>query len=77
MTRLLLPELGEDVTEATIVRWLKASGDFVEVDEPLLEVETEKVIVEVPCQSSGVLTTIFVVEGETVAIGTEIAALEP
>jgi pyruvate dehydrogenase E2 component (dihydrolipoamide acetyltransferase) len=77
MTRLLLPVLGEEVTEVTVVRWLKAVGDRVEVDEPLLEVETEKVIVEVPSQQAGTLTNIFAAEGEMVVAGAEIADIEP
>ncbi len=65
-----VPALGESVTEATVGQWFKKPGDHVEIDEPLVELETDKVTVEVPAPSSGVLQDIKVTEGETVNIGT-------
>ena len=64
-----VPMLGESVTEATVAQWYKQPGDAVAVDEPLCELETDKVTVEVPAQSAGVLTEILVGEGETVEVG--------
>jgi pyruvate dehydrogenase E2 component (dihydrolipoamide acetyltransferase) len=72
-----MPELGESITEGTITRWLKQEGDRVEVDEPLFEVSTDKVDTEVPSPVAGVLTSIKVREDETVAVGTELAEIEP
>ncbi|WP_304441269.1 biotin/lipoyl-containing protein, partial [Kineosporia sp. A_224] len=63
-----MPALGESVTEGTVTRWLKAEGDTVEVDEPLLEVSTDKVDTEIPSPVAGVLTKILVGEDETVAV---------
>jgi 2-oxoglutarate dehydrogenase E2 component (dihydrolipoamide succinyltransferase) len=68
-----LPALGESVTEGTVTRWLKNVGDRVEVDEPLLEVSTDKVDTEVPSPISGVLEEILVHEDETVDVGTVLA----
>ena len=65
-----LPALGESVTEGTVTRWLKNVGDRVEVDEPLLEVSTDKVDTEIPSPVSGVVEQILVQEDETVAVGT-------
>ncbi len=70
---ILLPELGESVTEGTITRWLKQVGDQVETDEPLLEISTDKVDTEIPSPISGVLQEILVKEDETVAVGTALA----
>jgi len=70
-----LPELGESVTEGTVTRWLKQEGDTVEVDEPLLEISTDKVDTEVPSPASGVISEILVQEGETVAVGTVLARI--
>ncbi|MDA8035157.1 MAG: hypothetical protein M0T71_13490, partial [Actinomycetota bacterium] len=64
-----MPQLGETVTEGTIIRWLKAVGDNVAQDEPLFEVSTDKVDSEVPSPTAGVLTEILVQEGETVDVG--------
>lgn len=75
MTRLTMPQLGESVTEGTIIKWLKQTGDRVAVDEPLVEIETEKVNVEVPSPWEGTLTEILVPEGETVSVGTDLAAI--
>src|SRR5262245_58078645 len=71
-----VPALGESVTEATVGRWLKKRGDAVKADEVLVELETEKVAVEVPAPAAGVLTEIKAAEGTTVAVGAVLAALE-
>jgi pyruvate dehydrogenase E2 component (dihydrolipoamide acetyltransferase) len=68
-----LPALGESVTEGTVTRWLKNVGDRVEVDEPLLEVSTDKVDTEIPSPISGIVEAILVQEDETVAVGTVLA----
>ena len=70
---VVLPALGESVTEGTVTRWLKNVGDRVEVDEPLLEVSTDKVDTEVPSPVAGVLEEILVQEDETVEIGAVLA----
>jgi pyruvate dehydrogenase E2 component (dihydrolipoamide acetyltransferase) len=70
-----MPRLGESVTEGTVTRWLKAEGDHVDADEPLLEVSTDKVDTEVPSPASGILTSIKVAEDETVEIGVELAII--
>ena len=67
--KITVPTLGESVTEATVSKWLKSKGDKVIVDEPIVELETDKVNVEVPAPSNGVLGTIDVKEGETVNVG--------
>ena len=64
-----VPTLGESVAEATVGQWLKKAGDAVSVDEPLVELETDKVSVEVPAPAAGVLADIAVAEGETVEVG--------
>src|SRR5689334_6579372 len=70
-----MPRLGESVTEGTVTRWLKHEGDRVEVDEPLLEVSTDKVDTEIPSPAAGVLTRIVVAEDETVEVGSELAVI--
>src|SRR5262245_14676864 len=70
-----MPRLGESVTEGTVTRWLKKEGDRVEVDEPLLEVSTDKVDTEIPAPAAGVLTRIVVGEDETVEVGSELAVI--
>src|SRR5437899_2791210 len=69
MTEIRVPTLGESVTEATIGKWFKQPGDLVAADEPLVELETEKVTIEVPAPAAGVLSEIVAKDGETVAIG--------
>ena len=69
MTEIRVPTLGESVTEATIGRWFKKAGDAVAVDEPLVELETDKVTIEVPAPSAGTLREITAKDGETVAVG--------
>ena len=70
-----MPALGESVTEGTVTRWLKQEGDTVEVDEPLLEVSTDKVDTEIPSPAAGVLTKIVAHEDDTVEIGGELAQI--
>src|SRR5437762_139686 len=69
MTEIRVPTLGESVTEATIGRWFKKAGEAVAVDEPLVELGTDKVTIEVPAPSAGVLGEIIAKDGETVAVG--------
>ena len=70
-----LPALGESVTEGTVTRWLKKVGDRVEVDEPLLEVSTDKVDTEIPSPVAGVIEAILVQEDETVEVGTALVTI--
>jgi len=69
MAEIRVPTLGESVTEATVGKWFKHAGDAVAADEPLVELETDKVTVEVPAPAAGVLSAIAVKDGETVAVG--------
>jgi 2-oxoglutarate dehydrogenase E2 component (dihydrolipoamide succinyltransferase) len=71
-----VPALGESVTEATVGKWLKQAGEAVKVDEPLVELETDKVSVEVPAPSAGVLAEILVEAGATVAVGTVLGRIK-
>jgi 2-oxoglutarate dehydrogenase E2 component (dihydrolipoamide succinyltransferase) len=70
-----MPRLGESVTEGTVTRWLKREGDRVEVDEPLLEVSTDKVDTEIPSPAAGVLSRIVVGEDEVAEVGSELAVI--
>jgi 2-oxoglutarate dehydrogenase E2 component (dihydrolipoamide succinyltransferase) len=70
-----MPQLGETVTEGTILRWMKQPGDMVAADEVLLEISTDKVDTEIPSPSAGILQEILVPEGETVEVGTELAVI--
>jgi pyruvate dehydrogenase E2 component (dihydrolipoamide acetyltransferase) len=72
---VVMPQMGVSVSEGTITKWLKAQGDQVEADEPLLEISTDKVDTEVPSPGSGVLTEILVQEGQTVDVGTKLAVI--
>ncbi|MGQ4273692.1 2-oxoglutarate dehydrogenase complex dihydrolipoyllysine-residue succinyltransferase [Terrihabitans sp. B22-R8] len=74
-TEIRVPTLGESVTEATIGKWFKKAGDAVRADEPLVELETDKVTVEVPAPAAGVLSEISVQEGETVEVGALLGAI--
>jgi 2-oxoglutarate dehydrogenase E2 component (dihydrolipoamide succinyltransferase) len=74
-TSVTMPALGESVTEGTVTRWLKQEGEQVEVDEPLLEVSTDKVDTEIPSPAAGVLSRILVAEDETVEVGAELAVI--
>src|SRR6478672_13786323 len=73
--RVTMPALGESVTEGTVTRWLKNVGDSVEVDEPLLEVSTDKVDTEIPSPVAGVLQEILANEDDTVPVGAELAVI--
>src|SRR5580692_12348313 len=73
LVRVALPEMGESVTEGSVVQWRKNVGDFVAEGDPLVEVTTDKVDVEVPATASGVVTQILAREGETVAVGSVLA----
>ena len=66
---VLVPVLGESVVEATVSKWIKKQGEFVEVDEPIVELETDKVTLEVPAATSGILDNLTVLEGDTVEVG--------
>jgi 2-oxoglutarate dehydrogenase E2 component (dihydrolipoamide succinyltransferase) len=74
--KITVPTLGESVTEATVSKWLKSKGEKVAADEPLVELETDKVNVEVPSPISGVLGSISVKEGETVNVGSLLGTVE-
>ncbi|GAB2676351.1 2-oxoglutarate dehydrogenase, E2 component, dihydrolipoamide succinyltransferase [Thalassiella azotivora] len=74
-TPVTMPALGESVTEGTVTRWLKQEGDTVEVDEPLLEVSTDKVDTEIPSPVAGTIQKILVSEDETVEVGAELAVV--
>ena len=76
MADIRVPTLGELVTEATIGKWFKQAGDAVAVDEPLVELETDKVTIEVPAPAGGVLSEIAVKDGETVAVGALLGHIE-
>jgi 2-oxoglutarate dehydrogenase E2 component (dihydrolipoamide succinyltransferase) len=77
MTDIRVPTLGESVTEATIGKWFKQPGDAVAVDEPLVELETDKVTIEVPAPAAGVLSEIAAKNGDTVAVGALLGAITP
>ena len=74
-TDLLVPTLGESVVEATVAKWMKSSGDSINIDEPIVELETEKVTLEVPSPVSGVLNEILANEGDTVEVGAVLGTL--
>ena len=74
-TSVQMPALGESVTEGTVTRWLKQEGDTVEMDEPLLEVSTDKVDTEIPSPAAGVLKKIVAQEDDTVEVGGELAVI--
>ena len=74
-TPVTLPALGESVTEGTVTRWLKQVGDTVAVDEPLLEVSTDKVDTEIPSPVAGVLLEISAGEDETVEVGAQLCVI--
>jgi 2-oxoglutarate dehydrogenase E2 component (dihydrolipoamide succinyltransferase) len=75
-TEIRVPALGESVTEATIAQWFKTEGEAVTEDEPLVELETEKVTLEVPAPTSGILSSISVKTGETVNVGALLGAID-
>lgn len=71
-----MPQLGETVQEGTVLSWYKKVGDSIKADEPLFDVETEKVTTEIPCPIAGVVTQILVEAGSTVPVGTKLAVVE-
>ncbi|MBT3659575.1 MAG: dihydrolipoamide succinyltransferase, partial [Rhodospirillaceae bacterium] len=73
---IVVPTLGESVTEATVAKWFKAVGDAVAVDEPLVELETDKVTIEVNATTAGALSSIAVTEGTDVAVGAVLGAID-
>jgi 2-oxoglutarate dehydrogenase E2 component (dihydrolipoamide succinyltransferase) len=77
MTNLVVPALGESITEATVSRWLKKVGEAVSADEPLVDLETDKVTVQLPAPEDGVLSEQTVAEGETVTVGQIIGLFKP
>jgi 2-oxoglutarate dehydrogenase E2 component (dihydrolipoamide succinyltransferase) len=76
MAEIRVPTLGESVTEATIGKWFKKAGDVVTVDEPLVELETDKVTIEVPAPAAGVLSDVAAKDGDTVAVGALLGAIK-
>ena len=72
---IVVPQLGESVAEGTVSKWLKAVGDRVRKEEPLVEIQTDKINVEIPSPAEGTLQSIVVPEGTTVLVGTEIGVL--
>jgi 2-oxoglutarate dehydrogenase E2 component (dihydrolipoamide succinyltransferase) len=76
MAEIRVPTLGESVTEATIGKWFKKAGDAVAVDEPLVELETDKVTIEVPAPAAGVLAEVAVKDGDTVAVGALLGSIK-
>jgi len=74
--QVVMPKMGESITEGTVIAWSKQVGDTIEVDETLLEIGTDKVDTEVPSPSAGRVAAILVGEGETVEVGTPIAVIE-
>ena len=75
--KIIVPTLGESITEATVSRWLKNIGDQIEMDEALVELETDKVNVEVPSPVAGILSEIKIKKGKTVKVGSELGVIEP
>ena len=75
-SEIRVPTLGESVTEATIAQWYKKPGEAVSMDEPLCELETDKVTIEVPAQSAGVLEEILFEEGATVEVGALLGSID-
>src|SRR4029078_5025325 len=74
-TEIRVPNLGESIVEATVGQWFKQAGDAVSAAEPLVELETDKVTVEVPAPASGVLSEVAAKQGETVAVGALLGAI--
>ena len=73
--KIVVPVLGESITEATVAKWLKSKGDSVEVDEPIVELETDKVNLEVPSPSGGILGEINFEAGSTVEVGATLGSI--
>ena len=72
---VVMPQMGESITEGTVSKWLKAVGDTIEKDEPLLEISTDKVDAEVPAPGAGILLEIKAAEGETVEVGSVVGVI--
>src|SRR5581483_6071221 len=77
LIEVVMPQMGVSVSEGTIVKWLRAEGETIEADEPLLEISTDKVDTEVPSPGTGIVARILVQEGETVDVGTKLAEIAP
>ena len=75
MPTVIMPKMGDAMEEGTLLRWLKQVGDEVNVGDPLAEIETDKVSLEIESQEAGVLSKLYVEEGATVPIGSAIAAI--
>src|ERR1700729_3501843 len=75
-TEIVMPQMGESITEGTITKWLKKPGDTVQRDEPLFEISTDKVDAEIPSPAAGVLKDIKITEGTTVQINTVVPTIE-
>src|SRR5436305_6445766 len=73
MAHVVMPQMGESLAEGTVVKWLKKPGDRVERDEALFEISTDKVDTDVPSPTAGILDSVLVREGETVAVGAPVA----
>ena len=73
---IIVPTLGESIVEATVSKWIKQEGDYVDVDEPIVELETDKVTLEVPANISGLIEKVIVSEGETVEVGQILGSLK-
>src|SRR6267154_4740687 len=75
-TEVVMPQMGESIAEGTITKWLKNVGDYVDRDEPLFEISTDKVDAEIPSPAAGTLTEVRYKEGETVEVNTVVAVLD-
>ena len=75
-TEIRVPQMGESVTEGVIAQWLKRKGETVAVDEPVVEIETDKITVEVPAPAAGVLVELLATEGDTVGVGDVIGKID-
>ncbi|PKN81771.1 MAG: hypothetical protein CVU47_05645, partial [Chloroflexi bacterium HGW-Chloroflexi-9] len=76
MAEITLPSLGENITEADVLKVLVAEGDTVAVDQPLLEIETEKATLDVPSTTAGVVTKVHVAPGQTIKVGAALMTIE-
>ena len=74
--KIIVPNLGESLNEATVAKWLKNIGDQIKEDEPLVELETDKVNIEVPSPVSGVLSEVGFTNGQTVKVGAQLGLVE-
>ena len=73
--KILVPVLGESITEATVAKWLKSKGDSIKIDEPIVELETDKVNLEVPSAVNGILTEINAKDGDVVKVGSVLGSI--